>query len=227
MSPRPIEVLRLGRVSYAEGTRLMEARVQARLQGEVPDALFLLEHEPVLTLGRGADANHVILPEAELARRGVQVVRTGRGGDVTYHGPGQIVGYPVVDLSGNRESVRAYIQELTRVMIDVAASYGVKAGFHGDMVGAWVAPNTPKARKLGAIGVRIGRWVTSHGFALNVEPDVLSAFRMIVPCGIADYGVTCLKAEAEGVGDVSEVLDRVEDVFLRRFGGGEAFRVER
>ncbi|MDP6946124.1 MAG: lipoyl(octanoyl) transferase LipB, partial [Myxococcota bacterium] len=161
---RSLEVIRLGRVAYGDALERMEARVEARLKGEVPDALFLLEHTPVLTLGRRADRGHILLDRAGLAARGVEVFETGRGGDVTYHGPGQIVGYPVLDLKPERKDVRKYVADLEQVMIDTSRDYGVEAGRVEGLIGAWIE----ERRKIGAIGVRISRWVTSHGFALNV-----------------------------------------------------------
>lgn len=216
--PREIEVIRLGRVGYAEGTERMQRRVEARTKGEVPDALFLLEHEPVLTLGRGADPSHVMVSPRRLAQLGIELVRTGRGGDVTYHGPGQVVGYPVIDLKPERQSVRRYINDLTDVMAEACADFGVRAGRQPDMVGAWVEPETPRARKIGAIGVRIAQWVTAHGFALNVTEAPLEDFKLIVPCGISEYGVTCLQHEAAAPPTVEQAMDRLEAAFRARFG---------
>lgn len=216
---RVVEVIHLGRIRYHDAQAAMEARVAARLAGEVPDALFLLEHEPVLTLGRRADHRNIVATEALLAARGVEVVETGRGGDVTYHGPGQIVAYPVLDLKPDRCDVRRYVADLEEVMIGVSASYGIAAGRMPGLIGTWV----DGARKIGAIGVRISHWVTSHGFALNVATD-LSAFDLIVPCGIKDKAVTSIAREAGREVPLEEAFARVEAEFLQVFGATRAGR---
>ena len=198
----------LGRVPYATAHALQERLLCARIRGEVGDTLLLLEHDPVITLGRGARGENVIADRSELARRGIEVHETGRGGDVTYHGPGQLVSYPIFDLRPDRCDVRRYVRDLARVMILLASEYGVDAAFIDGapkLVGVWVDETSPahwagdprheggavRAAKIGAIGVRLSRWVTMHGFAFNLSTD-LSAFRWIVPCGIAEYGVTSL-----------------------------------
>jgi lipoyl(octanoyl) transferase len=184
---RPLEVRRLGRVRYAEGLELQARLVAERQAGTIPDTLLLLEHDPVFTLGRNARAENVLLSEEALAARGFEIFETGRGGDVTYHGPGQVVGYPILDLSPDRCDVHRYVRDLEEVMIRTCADYGIEAGRVAGMTGAWVGDE-----KIGAIGVRIARWVTSHGFALNVSTDLVP-FGMIVPCGIRGRGVTSLE----------------------------------
>ncbi|HEY6105953.1 MAG TPA: lipoyl(octanoyl) transferase LipB, partial [Anaeromyxobacteraceae bacterium] len=169
---RTLEVRKLGRVEYRDGLALMEmaaARVRA---GDPPgrDWLFLLEHPPVITLGRGATGANVVASPEWLERRGFEVHETDRGGDVTYHGPGQVVGYPVLDLA-DRKDVRRYVSDLEEAMIRTCADFGVAAGRHPEHHGAWVGPS-----KIGAVGVHLSRWVTTHGFAFNVAPD-LSHFR--------------------------------------------------
>lgn len=211
---RPLEIIRWGRVRYGEALARMEARLAARMAGEVPDALFLLEHEPVLTLGRRAKPENILAAPEALEARGIEVFETERGGDVTYHGPGQIVGYPVLDLSPERQDVRRYVSDLEQVMIDVAAGYGLDAGRVEGLNGTWIAGQ----RKIGAIGVRISRWCTSHGFAFNVSSS-LDAFGLIVPCGIRDKGVTSLSAELGRIVSVEEALTRIEEAFVKRFGG--------
>ena len=210
---RPLEVERLGRVDYRDAMVRMEAQAAARMKGEVSDTLLLLEHDPVLTLGRRADANNILLSQEVLQSRGVEVHETGRGGDVTYHGPGQIVGYPVVSLAPERKDVRRYVHDLEEVMIRTCADYGVEAGRVDGLIGTWIAGS----RKIGAIGVRLSKWVTSHGFALNVNSD-LEHFSMIVPCGISDRGVTSLQRETGVVFPLDEVMDRVEWHFRAIFG---------
>jgi len=177
----------LGRVPYAEAAALQDERVAARRAGTVPDTLLLLEHPPVITLGRGADAAHVLAGRDELARRGIEVHECGRGGDVTYHGPGQLVGYPIVRLSGQRRDAHRYLRDLEQGLIDAVGELGVLAHRVPGLTGVWVGQD-----KLAAIGVRLAAgWITSHGFALNVSGD-LSGFSAIVPCGIRDRGVTSL-----------------------------------
>ena len=198
----------LGRVHYAEAHALQERLLEARIRGTVGDTLLLLEHEPVVTLGRGAHEENVLASRGQLEEQGVELHETARGGDVTYHGPGQLVAYPIFDLRPDRCDVRRYVRDLARVMIEIARGYGVDASFiEGDpkLVGVWVDEASPakwagdprhdagarRAAKIGAIGVRISRWVTMHGFAFNVSTD-LNGFRLIVPCGVGQYGVASL-----------------------------------
>ena len=190
MSRRRLVVQRLGRIGYADGVERQKALVQARQAGEIDDTLLLVEHPPVITLGvktRGNFAN-IRVDAPALAAQGVEVHDTGRGGDVTFHGPGQLVGYPIIDFKPDRQDVHRYVRDLEEVLIRTAADFGLQAGRIKGYSGAWVGD-----RKLAAIGVRIARWVTSHGFALNVTTD-LAGFDLIVPCGITDRGVTSLSA---------------------------------
>ncbi len=198
----PLEVRRLGFVEYADGLRLMEVYRDARAQRRIADTLFLLEHLPVLTLGRKGRTNDVLADSAELERRGIRVFETDRGGEGTYHGPGQVVGYPIVDLSPDRRDVRRYVRDLEETMLRAALDAGVRAGRVSGLNGIWLAPDADPsspgpARKLGALGVHLSRWVTSHGFALNVNTD-LAAFDLIVACGIRDRGVTLAGQRAAG-----------------------------
>lgn len=186
---RRLEVRRLGLVPYSDALDLQRRLVDARRAGEIPDQLLLLQHPPVITLGvrsRNSRAHVVATPDA-LAASGVEVLETGRGGDVTYHGPGQLVGYPIISLKPDRCDVHRYVRDIEEVMIRTAAAFGVEAGRVVGLTGAWVGND-----KLGAIGVRIAKWVTSHGFAFNVTTD-LAHFQLILPCGIADRGVTSLE----------------------------------
>jgi len=184
MSLRGLETTFLGRVGYEEGLRLQEARVSAVQAGSAPDALYLLEHDPVLTLGRSAHRENIVASSSDLSRLGIQVFECGRGGDVTYHGPGQLVGYPILNLSPDRKDVWKYVRGLEEALILSLADYGIHAGRFERLTGVWVGQE-----KIAAIGVRVSRWVTSHGFALNVTTN-LDHFRTIVPCGIRSYGVT-------------------------------------
>ncbi len=208
---RTITVHRLGTIEYAEALGIQERLQRARVRGAVGDTLLLLEHPPVVTLGRSAKAANVLLSRAELQACGFTVHEIGRGGDVTYHGPGQIVGYPILDLSPDRKDVRRYVSDLEELMIRLAKSYGLSARRIEKLNGTWIGE-----RKIGAVGVRISRWVTMHGFAFNVRTD-LSHFGVIVPCGIADRGVTSLARELDRPIDVDDALDHLEqhvaDVF--------------
>lgn len=171
-----IDVRRLGLVSYAEGLELQRALVDDRKAGRIPNTLLLLQHPHVLTIGVKKDGRqHILAPAEVLAERGVEVFETGRGGDVTYHGPGQLVGYPILNLDPDRRDVHKYVRDLEEVMMRVCAEYGLAAERVKGMSGAWVGD-----AKIGAIGVRISRWVTSHGFAFNVTTD-LDFFNLIVP----------------------------------------------
>jgi lipoyl(octanoyl) transferase len=187
---RRLAIRRLGRIGYAEGVELQKSLVQQRVAGAIDDTLLFVEHPPVITLGVKTRGNlaHVRADAAALATQGVEVHESGRGGDVTFHGPGQLVGYPIIDLKPDRQDVHRYVRDLEDVLIRTAADFGIVAGRVKGLSGAWVGD-----AKLAAIGVRISRWVTSHGFALNVTTD-LAGFDLIVPCGIADRGVTSLSA---------------------------------
>jgi lipoyl(octanoyl) transferase len=200
---RPLEIRRLGVVSYGDGLELQKQLVEERRAGHIPDLLLLLQHPAVITLGvRSASRSHIVAGEARLADLGIEVHDTGRGGDVTYHGPGQIVGYPIMDLRPDRCDVHRYVRDIEEVMIRVCADYDVTAERIPGLTGAWVG-----ADKIGAIGVRISRWITSHGFAFNVNID-LSHFQLIVPCGISDRGVTSLAAIAGRDLALADVEDR-------------------
>jgi lipoyl(octanoyl) transferase len=212
---KPLLVRWLGTVAYAEGVELQRSLVARRRDDEIPDTLLLLEHRPVITLGRSADPRHVLLDVRELARRGIELHESERGGDVTYHGPGQLVGYPVLALGPQRRDAHRYLRDLEQTLIDAVAAYGVEGGRAEGMTGVWVGE-----RKLAAIGVRLSTgWITSHGFALNVSPD-LEAFRAIVPCGLHGRGVVSLAELIGRTPAMHEVAWRVAcclaDVFGRR-----------
>jgi lipoyl(octanoyl) transferase len=206
---RQLEIRRLGLVGYDEALELQRELVEARRANRVPDLLLLLEHAPVITLGVRSEVAraNVITTGERLAALGIEVHETGRGGDVTYHGPGQIVGYPILDLRPDRCDVHKYVRDLEEVMIRTCADFGISAGRIAGLTGTWVG-----ADKIGAIGIRISRWITSHGFAFNVRTD-LDHFKLIVPCGISDRGVTSL----ERVTGRTIALDEVQDALVRRF----------
>ena len=211
MSQPPLEVRRLGVVRYEEALALQRALVEERRAGRVTDLLLLLQHPPVITLGVRGDGgrSHIVADDARLAELGIAVSETGRGGDVTYHGPGQIIGYPILDLRPDRCDVHRYVRDIEDVMMRTCADYGVHARRVEGLTGAWAGE-----RKIGAIGVRISRWITSHGFAFNVSTN-LDHFGLILPCGIRDRGVTSLREET---GRDIPFAD-VEDSLARHFGG--------
>jgi len=202
-------VRRLGVIAYDEGLALQRELVEQRRAGRVPDLLLLLEHPPVITLGVRSEIAraNVVATSERLADLGIAVHETGRGGDVTYHGPGQLVGYPILDLRPDRCDVHNYVRDLEEVMIRTCADYGVAASRIAGLTGTWVG-----AEKIGAIGIRISRWITSHGFAFNVCTD-LDHFKLIVPCGIADRGVTSL---AQVTGQQVSTIE-VADAIVRHF----------
>jgi len=201
-------------VPYDEALEMQRTLVEQRKAAHIPDTLLLLEHPHVLTLGvRGGRANILATPDT-LRELGVAVHEAGRGGDVTYHGPGQLVGYPIIDLRPDRQDVHRYVRDVEEVMIRACADFGVRAERLEELSGAWVDHPSRGLEKIAAIGVRIARWVTSHGFAFNVNTD-LEFFRLIVPCGIADRGVTSLQKLTGG----PVAVDRVETSIAHHFAG--------
>jgi lipoyl(octanoyl) transferase len=211
---RELQVRRLGLVPYGEALEIQRQLVEDRKAGRIPDQLLLLEHPPVITLGVKArnDRSHVLASLERLAEAGVALFETGRGGDVTYHGPGQLVGYPILDLRPDRCDVHRYVRDLEDVLIRTAAEFGVTSSRVAGLTGTWVGSG-----KLAAIGVRISRWITSHGFALNVTTN-LSHFNLIVPCGIADRGVTSLeRLRGSAVPPMERVESAVVDAMARVF----------
>jgi len=211
---RSLSVRRLGTISYEDGLVLQAKLVEERRAGEIPDTLLLLQHPPVITLGvktrRGP--NHIVATDEALATEGVTVHETGRGGDVTYHGPGQLVGYPILDLAPDRKDVHVYVRDIEEVLIRTAASFGIEAKRVPGLTGVWTGPDG-REEKLAAIGIRISRWITSHGFALNVSTN-LEHFNLIVPCGIADRQVTSLEKLLGRRVTIGEAEQAVERAFL-------------
>src|SRR5690349_20469072 len=210
-SMRNCELRELGRIDYVRAFDLQRGLVDQRKQGLIPDQLLLLEHPHTITLGRNGRMENLLASEAALRSAGICFHATDRGGDITYHGPGQVVGYPIIDLREWKRDVGAYVRAIEQVMIDALADFGIAAGRLPGATGAWVDGN-----KIGAIGVHISRWVTSHGFALNVNTD-LSYFGYIVPCGLtkpvtsmAQLGVRAEAGEVNArlAGRFGRVFDR-------------------
>lgn len=212
-SERVLDVRRLGVVAYADAVDLQERLVRERRSGEIGDTLLLLQHPHVITLGSGTHAENVLISPAERAARGIELRETGRGGDVTYHGPGQLVGYPILDLKPDRRDLHRYLRDLEEALIGVLGSFGLAGQRKPGLTGVWMDD-----RKLAAIGVRVSSgWITSHGFALNVNTD-LSFFETIVPCGIRDHAVGSLAAELGREVAMTEVEDAAVAELERVFG---------
>jgi lipoyl(octanoyl) transferase len=213
VAPRTLHVRREGTVAYGDALALQAELVRQRRAGEIPDTLLLLEHPHVITLGSGSHAAHVLVSAEERAARGIELFETGRGGDVTYHGPGQLVGYPILDLKPDRCDLHRYLRDVEEVLIGTVADFGVAADRKDGLTGVWAGD-----RKIAAIGVRVSSgWITSHGFALNVDTD-LAYFGTIVPCGIRDHGVGSLSAELGRPVPLAEAEAAVERRFARHFG---------
>jgi lipoyl(octanoyl) transferase len=206
-----LHVEQLGLVDYPAGLELQKEKVAQRKAGVIPDTLLLLEHPHVYTLGRNARVENILVSEEWLASRGAQVFHTDRGGDVTYHGPGQLVGYPIFDLTQHRRDISWYMRQVEEVFIRIAHDFGIEAGRSPGAAGVWVGND-----KLTAMGVHISRWVTSHGFALNVNTD-LRYFEWIVPCGLEGKGVTSLAKLLGHPVEMEEVAGRVVEHFTEVF----------
>jgi lipoyl(octanoyl) transferase len=224
MGVRTAHAFYLGRRRYEPIHALQKRLLDRRIAGEIGDVVLLLEHDPVVTLGRGAKPENVLFSDDVLAEMGVDRIETGRGGDVTFHGPGQLVCYPILDLKPNRCDLRRYVRELAEVMILVARDHGIEAGTVDGLIGVWAdaaqpdqwatAPWAGSLAKIGAIGVRVSRWVTMHGFALNLDID-LTSFAVIVPCGIKDHDVASVASLAGRSRTVRQVALDIEKHLAR------------
>ncbi len=219
----PLEVRWLGRVGYREAWQMQHDLIAARRAGEIPDQLLLLEHPVVLTLGRRSDPSHVLATPQTLAARGIEVIQVERGGDVTYHGPGQLVAYPIIRLADRDLLLRPFVRALEQSMIDTCAGYGVDAARRDGYPGVWCDPEGSTPRKIGALGLRLEGGVTYHGIALNVTTD-LTDFELIDPCGLPEVEVTSIASEAgwpdgqsaPSTTSVANAADRFEHAFALR-----------
>ena len=208
-----LEIRDLGLIPYAEALAMQSDLVGRRRAGDIPDQLLLLQHPHVITLGTASSRAHVLADESRRQELGIELVDVGRGGDVTYHGPGQLVGYPILDLKPDRKDVHRYLRDLEAVLVHTLVELGIRGGAVPDLTGVWV-----DGRKIAAIGVRVSSgWITSHGFALNVSND-LSFFETIVPCGIQDVSVTSVSQEVGRPIGVPEILGIVSEAFSEVFG---------
>ena len=209
----------LGRIGYREAWDLQHRLVESRIRGEIGDQLLLLEHDPVLTLGRYADESHVVGTPAELARRGIEVVRVERGGEVTYHGPGQLVAYPILELSRRGLLLHPLVRALEAAMIATCAGFGDDAERCDGHPGCWCAANSADPRKIGALGIRVQRGVSYHGIALNVDVD-LGDFALIDACGMPGVRSTSIAVEAGRTNErpSTEVVARTAALFARALG---------
>jgi lipoyl(octanoyl) transferase len=206
-----LTVIDLGVMAYDKALAYQEELVKERKAGDIGDTLLLLEHEPVYTLGRSANEENLLSTPAELEKKGIKVFQTTRGGDVTYHGPGQLVGYPIIDLGRDSRKVVWYVDMLEKIIVDTLAQYGIKARGDRKNRGVWIGDT-----KIAAIGVKVAGHVTMHGFSLNIRVN-LSDYDGIVPCGIRDKGVTSLHLHVDDV-KMAEVKKRVIDNFVKLFG---------
>ncbi len=215
---RGCEIRWLGRIPYREAWELQEDLAAKRLRGEIADTLLLLEHPPTLTLGRGADSKHILADSRRLQELGVEVVETNRGGDVTYHGPGQLVGYPILNLNEppHQPDLHRYLRGLEEALIAALRYWAIDASRFPGYTGVWTAMDTAAPAKIAAIGIRTSRWITQHGFAINVCTD-LSHFNLIVPCGISDYGVTSIQRIIGQDLGVRDAVPIVAASFLKTF----------
>ncbi|TAK02181.1 MAG: lipoyl(octanoyl) transferase LipB [Chloroflexota bacterium] len=223
----PIAATWLGRIAYREAWALQKRLVDARVADEIPDMLLVLEHDPVLTLGKNAEEGHVLASAKDLRRRGIEVLRVERGGEVTYHGPGQLVAYPILRLGGRGLLVRPLVRALEEAMIETCATFGVEASRRDGHPGCWVLEDGRPPRKIGALGIRIERGVSYHGIALNVDPD-LRDFELIDPCGMPGLVSTSIAEELGRTAEppTTEVVRRAAEVFAAALGRALGARID-
>jgi len=205
----------LGLIDYAKAWNLQKEVFDKRVSGNTDDTFFMLEHPNTYTLGKTADKNNLISNKDYLEKEGISVFEIDRGGDITYHGPGQIVGYPIIDLKNWKQDTHLYLRNIEETIIKVCNYYGLNAGRKEKYTGVWIGE-----RKICAIGVKISRWVTMHGFAFNINTN-LNLFNGIIPCGIKDKEVTSLERELGKRFDINEVKDKILEVFINQFNYDE------
>ena len=201
-------ILDLGTSRYEDAWDLQKQLQSKRISGQINDQLILVEHPPVYTLGKNSPKEHLLIKESE----NISIIQTDRGGDITFHGPGQLVGYPILDLNQYKKSVSWYMRELEQLIIDVLKEYDIIAGRKKGLTGAWV-----RDKKIGALGVRISKWVTMHGFSLNIDPD-LQYYQGIIPCGISEYGITSMaNLLGENVSSMADIKETIVRHFITKF----------
>ena len=197
-------ILDLGKSHYTDAWELQKRLQSQRISGQIDDQLLLVEHFPVYTLGKNTPKEHLLTKESD----NISIIQTDRGGDITFHGPGQLVGYPILDLNQYKRSISWYMRELEQLIIDVLKEYDINAGRKKGLTGVWV-----KGKKIAALGVRISKWVTMHGFSLNINPD-LKYYQGIIPCGITEYGVTSM---ADLLNDDVPNMSEIKDTLVKHF----------
>ena len=197
-------ILDLGKSHYNDAWELQKRLQSQRISGQIDDQLLLVEHFPVYTLGKNTPREHLLTKESD----NISIIQTDRGGDITFHGPGQLVGYPILDLNQYKRSISWYMRELEQLIIDVLKEYDINAGRKKGLTGVWV-----KGKKIAALGVRISKWVTMHGFSLNINPD-LKYYQGIIPCGITEYGVTSM---ADLLNDDVPNMSEIKDTLVKHF----------
>lgn len=213
-----MHVIWLGECNYMDIWYLQKELVVLRGQGKIPDVMLLLEHPPTITLGRAARDEHVLASSSQLEEMGIAIYKTDRGGDVTFHGPGQLVGYPIIDLNLYGRDLHVFLREIEGCLISYLEKWKVGARRFPPYTGVWVGD-----KKIAAIGIKVSRWVTSHGFSLNIAPN-WDHFRHIIPCGLADYGLTSLEMETNRTFNIKEVATGVAHIFYERFVLDEALQ---
>ena len=205
-------ILDLGKADYTETWEIQKELQSKRILGQIDDQLLLVEHPPVYTLGKNAPMDDLLIKDND----DISIIQTDRGGKITFHGPGQLVGYPIIDLNNYKRSISWYMRELEQLIINVLLDYNINSQRKKGLTGIWV-----KDKKIAALGVRISRWVTMHGFSLNVNPD-LSYYESIVPCGITDFGVTSMAEILEKkCPEISDTKLKIIDYFSSQFSGGK------
>ena len=208
---RKFDYIDLGAIDYQEAWDIQKHTFELRYKKEIEDTFYLLEHPHTYTLGKVADKNNLISTPQFLEKYGIKIYEIDRGGDITYHGPGQIVGYPIIDLKNWKQDTHLYLRQLEQLIIDVCSEYGIETGRRPGLTGVWI-----EDRKIAAIGIKVSRWITMHGFAFNVNTD-LNLFNGIIPCGIKDKAVTSLEKELGEKVDLNEVKRKLVKNFKRIF----------